>query len=234
MNWNHWNRLLYPQRCPICDRVAVFPLEICPSCREQLSYVGDRFCIKCGKSILGEEKALCHDCREGAHQFDAGRILYHYDCVREAIFRFKYEGRREYASFFGKEMARCFGANIKSWGVQAILPVPLYAGKEKIRGFNQARELGAELGARLGLPLCDRMMIREKDTIPQKELTRFERQKNLKKAFKIVQNDVKYETIIIVDDVYTTGSTMDAMAGELKAFGVSNVFFITLSSGEGI
>ena len=84
------------------------------------------------------------------------------------------------------------------------------------------------------MPVCTGWLVREKNTRPLKYENPQERQNNLKKAFNITQNDVKLEKIVIVDDIYTTGSTMDEVSGVLKAAGVKEIYFIALACGTGI
>lgn len=123
---------------------------------------------------------------------------------------------------------------ILSWRPDALVPVPLHPERERKRGYNQAALLAQALGKRLNIPVLSDWLVRVKNTKPQKELEGTARQNNLKKAFKIVQDDVKLNTIVIIDDIYTTGSTIDAAALECRAAGVRRVFFITLAIGKGL
>ena len=113
-------------------------------------------------------------------------------------------------------------------------PVPIHKKRLRRRGYNQATLFAAALGRELQIPVIDNLISRVENTKPMKMLSGRERQNNLKKAFKIGQNDVKLDTIIIIDDIYTTGSTIDALAREIKKAGVTNIYFIALAIGEGI
>lgn len=231
-----WIReLLFPRRCPVCDKpVKPAGKLICDSCRKKLRYVSRVHCMKCGKSLPDEETEYCRDCRKKSHSYRQGKSLYEYRSIADSIYRFKYGKRREYAEFFGREMAEHFADTIKQWHAQALVPVPIHASRKKERGYNQAELLAKELGRCLGIPVRDDLIVRCKKTIPQKELKGVERQNNLKKAFKIVRNDVKLSTIIIIDDIYTTGSTVDEMAEMLKRTGINTVYVLTLAIGRGI
>ena len=227
--------LLFPRRCPVCDKpVDKMGRYICTKCRKKIRYVQSPFCFKCGKSLKDERQEYCEDCKNANHIFDRGRALYEYDTVKEAVYRFKYEGRKEYADFFGKELAGKLGGLIKDWNADAIVPVPLYKEREKERGYNQAALLARALGQELHIPVNEKFIYRKKATEAQKKLKGKERQNNLKNAFKIGQNDVKLKTIIVVDDIYTTGATMDEMARCLKNAGVSKVYCISLAVGRGM
>ena len=114
------------------------------------------------------------------------------------------------------------------------MPVPLHKSRMRKRGYNQARVLAGELSALTGIPVYADWIGRVEKTVPMKDLPAAERQNNLKRAFKILRNDVKLNTIIIIDDIYTTGSTIDAMSRELRNVGVRRIYFITLAIGRGI
>lgn len=224
--------LLFPRRCPICDDIVVpWGTLCCPGCQKRIGYLGNHYCMRCGKGLSGEENEYCHDCRKYPHKFVRGRSLYRYESVAGALFRFKYQGRQEYADFFGEELYRYLGRDIQTMGIEAVVPVPLHKSRLKERGYNQAGILGKALAKRCGLAFREDMVIRHKKTVPQKQLSRKERQNNLKKAFKLTRNDVKLNTLLIVDDIYTTGSTVDALAQVLLAGGARQIYVVTLATG---
>lgn len=230
--------VIFPLRCPACDRpVPYFDREqgICPECAESFSLIKGARCCLCGRMLMGDEEELCGDCRinGGRHYYTKGLALYEYnDMMRKAIYRFKYEGRREYAEFFGKMMARQFGNAVRRAGVEGIIPVPLHPKREAERGYNQAELLAKAFGKETQIPVYGKYVIRVRNTPPMKTLDGTKRQNNLKKAFKIGQNDVKLNITIVVDDIYTTGSTIDAVADVLLEAGISRVYFMTLAIGK--
>ena len=227
--------LLFPRRCPVCDRpVKPFGRDICDGCRGTLILIREPRCLKCGKQLQDAGAEYCYDCSRRRHVYTKGAALYSYACIRQTIYRFKYAGRKEYADFLGRALAENLGTLIRSWHPDALVPVPLHPDRERIRGYNQAALLAQELGKRLDIPVLSGWLVRVKNTSPQKALEGAARQNNLKKAFKIVQDDVKLNTIVIIDDIYTTGSTIDAAALECRTAGVRRVFFITLAIGKGL
>ena len=121
-----------------------------------------------------------------------------------------------------------------SLGAQALVPVPIHKSRQKKRGYNQALLLAEVLSAYCGIPVYDDLIARCGKTKAQKNLTDRERQNNLKKAFKIGRNDVKLKTIIVVDDIYTTGTTLDAVAKVCKEAGVVSVYSLTVAVGKGL
>ncbi|MCM1043980.1 MAG: ComF family protein [Candidatus Gastranaerophilales bacterium] len=225
-------QLLFPLRCPVCDRIAPYGEKICLSCMERLKPITPPWCMKCGKK-LREDGELCGDCRKRTHLFVRGRALYEYESVAPSIYRMKYGNRREYAAFFGEETARYLGDFIQKIRPDALIPIPLHKKRIRKRGYNQAALLAREIGDRTGVPVYEDLLIRVKNTVPLKRQNPEERQNNLKKAFIIAQNDVKLKTIILIDDIYTTGSTMDEAAATWRTAGVENIYFIALSSGAG-
>lgn len=191
-------------------------------------------CCQCGKKLLNREAEYCGDCSRGHHLFSAGRALYEYEDIAPALYRFKYGGCREYASFFGRELAEQLGNYIYSLKPEGLVPVPMYPAKERRRGYNQAGLLAQALGRELDIPVYPKIVVRNRNTRPMKELNCEERLNNLKKAFNLARNGVKLKTIILVDDIYTTGSTMDQVSAVLLNGGCQNIYFVTLAVGAGV
>lgn len=230
--WEGMLDIVFPARCPVCDKPLPVSELICPACRKELEYIKPPRCLKCGKHIGDERQEYCKGCRIAAHQFEKGRGLFAYRSAAKSMYRLKYAGRREYARFYGRQIAASLGGTIRSWKADALVPVPIHYSRKRERGYNQAEALAKEIGKELGIPVESRLLKRVKKTLPQKYLDDRERQNNLKKAFKISGNDVKLKTIIIVDDIYTTGSTIDACAAALKEAGIKKVYFVAAAIGK--
>lgn len=227
-------QLVFPLRCPVCDGIVTpFGEKICLDCLKRLKYVSPPRCLKCGKHLEDEEQEYCRDCSGREHAFIQGRALYEYDSAAAAIYRFKYGNRREYADFFGEELAGYLGEYIRRIRPDGLIPIPLHPARQRRRGYNQAYLLAKAVSRYTGVPVYDKILIRVKNTAPLKKLNFRERQNNLKKAFNIRGNDVKLKTIILIDDIYTTGSTMDEAAAVLRRAGVEQVYFLTLACGSG-
>lgn len=227
--------LLFPRRCPVCDEpVRPWNALVCAECAPKFEYIKPPRCLKCGKHIGDGTKEYCDDCAAHPHLYDSGRALFSYRSVSASIARFKYSGRREYAACYAACMEKQLGGFIRACRAEALVPVPLHKSRFKKRGYNQAGELAKAISALTGIPVRADLIARTGKTAPMKDLSAAERQNNLKKAFKICRNDVKLKIIIIIDDIYTTGSTIDAMSRELKKTGVERIYFITLAIGRGI
>ena len=166
--------------------------------------------------------------------FDRGRALYSYESAAASVYRFKYGGRREYSDFYGEQLTEYLGDFIRSVRPDALIPIPLHRKRMAARGYNQAQLLAEAVEKRMGIPVYRDFLLRVKNTAPLKYENPKERQNNLKRAFKIRQNDVKLNTIVIIDDIYTTGSTIDSMARVLHGAGITEVYFVALTIGRGI
>lgn len=227
--------VFYPPQCPFCQELTGgSDIVCCQNCRDRLPFVEGPRCFKCGKTIASAETEFCRDCAGKAHVFRQGVSLWSYDkIVKGAVYRFKYKNRRAYASCFARELARKYGEQIRGWNAQAIIPVPIHRKRYRQRGYNQAELLSRCLSEHIQVPVCNDLVVRTRNTKPQKELNDKERQKNLKNAFKIVGNSVKLKRVIVVDDIYTTGATADAMAQVLQSAGIEVVYVVTLCIGKG-
>ncbi|MBR4759857.1 MAG: ComF family protein [Lachnospiraceae bacterium] len=226
--------LIFPPRCPVCDGLLKKREQIvCSRCEKNLPYVMEPYCMKCGKALEDEGDDLCPDCRRITHDFVRCRSVFVYeDRMKSAMYRFKYGGRKEYAKAFADLTVRHLGDWIRQIGPDAVISVPLHKSRMRKRGYNQAGLFAKALSERLGLVCREDLVIRSKKTLPQKNLSRSERQKNLKKAFKIRQNDVKLGTVLLIDDIYTTGSTMDALAQTFSEAGAKSVYCVTICTGK--
>lgn len=226
-------QLLFPLRCPICDEIVTpYGEKICLECIKKVKLITQPWCMQCGKK-LNNNTNYCEDCRRTQHKYIRGRALYEYRSVSLSLYRYKYGGRREYADFYGEEICRYLGDFIQKVKPDGLVPIPLHPKRQKKRGYNQAELLARAVGKYSGVPVYSKLVKRTKNTTPLKLLNPTERQNNLKKAFNISQNDVKLNTVIIIDDIYTTGSTIDEVADVLKKSGTDNIYFITLAAGKG-
>lgn len=227
--------LVYPRRCPVCHEIVTPKGEmICIACRKRLRPILEPRCKKCGKPLSKEEQEYCYDCAKGKHCYQEGIALYPYDEVmQKSIAYFKFRNRREYARPYAEEIQRYLGERLLRWNVDCMVPIPIHKKKQISRGFNQAEVLAKEVSRLLKIPVDAELLERIRKTLPQKELNEEERRKNLINAFQITKKGVKYKKIILVDDIYTTGSTIDACSKVLKASGIQEVYFLSLCIGVG-
>ena len=227
--------LIFPRRCPICDRpVRPYGAFACDDCADGVGFVHGATCYKCGKPLTDEAMEYCEDCARTRHVFNRGISLFEYRSVSDSIYRFKYRGRREYAAWYGRVMAQKLGGKLLSLHPDALVPVPIHSSKMRSRGYNQSALIARELSDRINIPVWEDAVRRIKRTTPLKDLTPSERNIILRGAFKLGVNDVKLKTIVIIDDIYTTGATVDAVADVFLRNGARDVFFATLATGKGV
>ncbi len=211
MNILKWLDYLYPPRCPVCEKIST--AGICPECRKKVHFILKDYCMKCGKPLEDAQEEYCRDCRRRRHMFVRNRALLSYrGPVKLSLYQMKYGNRREYAVTYGQEMAKMLGIWIHHSGITRIVPVPLHISRKRKRGYNQAELIARGLGKELQLPVDTRLLYRVRRTKPQKKLNDQQRKQNLKNAFEVKKKIDKSERILLVDDIYTTGSTVDAAA----------------------
>lgn len=232
---NIWKKILgiiYPKTCCFCGKVS--EKELCDVCAKKVIYIEEPRCKCCGKPVRYAEQEYCYDCQKNTHAYEQGKSLWiHKMPVSLSIYQFKYKNRRIYGEFYAKEMARLYGNLIRFWGVEVIVPIPLHRRKKRLRGYNQAAVIAKQLGKIMGIPVDCNSIVRNRYTRPQKELNDKERKQNLKQAFSVTNKWKNYKRVLLIDDIYTTGSTIDTVAEELKKNGVQKVWFLTISIGQG-
>lgn len=226
--------LLFPRRCPVCDKPLAPQEELIHlQCKAKLPYVSGPVCYKCGKPVNHSEIQYCTDCSRRRHLFVQGKSLLVYNQIMEkSIAKYKYNGRREYGVYYSKQLLAVYGDWLTSLKADVIIPVPLHWKKQRDRGYNQAAVIAKYIGQSIHLPVDTKYLRRKTRTKPQKQLTPQQRYANLKQAFKIVKKNQKYRCIILVDDIYTTGSTIDACTKLLLEAGAKDVYFISVCIGS--
>lgn len=190
------------------------------------------------------------DCASHRRSFDGGFSVFQYGrrnlppvkgkkpgyerhSMGESILRFKYHNCREYADYYIEELLLGYRSAIQRICPDVIIPVPVHPARKRARGYNQAEILARKLGEALDIEVCTTLLIRIKKTRPQKELNDRQRLQNLREAF-VLSGQVPraYQTILLVDDIYTTGSTMEACSRRLKEGGASQVYAVSICSGQ--
>lgn len=218
---------LWPERCPFCGKAE--KRGVCSSCREKLEdlVIREPRCMKCGKPIRYAEKEYCYDCSHTDHIYDRGVGLWlHKEPVSTSVYRFKYHNQRCYAAYYASWMAEAFAPLLGRWDPEMIVPVPLHPKRRRKRGYNQAEILAKELAKRLHVPIDTKAVLRVRDTKPQKTLNSVLRRKNMEGAFAAGKSLKGTKRVLVVDDIYTTGNTISAVAETLKKAGVQKVHFL--------
>lgn len=196
--------------------------------------------MHCGRPVLSDLVEYCFDCEKKKKRgdkdtfFQGKSLLLYKGVVKQTMYRFKYSNKREYGTFFAEFAMEQWGEWLFRCEIDAIVPVPMFRRKKRMRGYNQAEVFGRELAKYLRVPMDRNVVIRKKDTRPMKELNDIERENNLRNAFQIARDIVKYKKILLVDDIYTTGSTADEVSRVLLEAGVEKIYFLSICMGQGL
>ncbi len=225
--------LLYPPRCPVCGQPAPFGLKICPECRKRLPVIETKRCRKCGKPIEDFD-VLCPDCVREDHLYDRGLGIYMYDeTMKRAISELKYKGRREYGEVFGELLYENARSELMYWKPDCLIPIPLHPAREAERGYNQARIISEALSKRCGIPVRSDILTRTMETDRMKELSAKDRINNMIRAFEVSEGCRELRSVVLIDDIYTTGSTVDAASAVLRRAGIDEIYFLAVCIGGG-
>ena len=216
----------------IIDRTRNYSL--CDTCMKNMHWITGRHCLICGKALPDTyDGSVCYDCLAYGHIFDEGISAVEYGTAERAlIMDFKYNGKSYYKRPLGEIMADRLA--LESWDIDYITSVPIHESRLAERGYNQSELLAREVGKRINIPYKE-VLYRKENTRPMKGMSRIERREALKGMFEVVPSREPVmgegDNILIVDDIYTTGSTFDACAEMLKANGAGKVYCLAFASG---
>ncbi len=215
--------LLFPPWCVGCRRSGTW---LCSSCLHQVGRAGEAVCPRCGRPYGGV--GVCPACRRQDLVLESARAPYVFEgAIQKAVHGLKYRGRRVLAEPLGELLAEYL--RTLSWPISTITAVPLHRQRERVRGYNQAGLLARILARRTGWPLLEDRLVRWRDTPPQVGLDGQARLENVRGAFRWESEQPPPGQVILVDDVYTTGATMEACAGALRAAGATEVRGLALA-----
>ncbi len=233
--------LIYPPRCSICqaflrDKIAPGSnrdLPFCESCFKGFTEIKSPICPLCGRHFSDgiEQDRVCEDCLRKRPSYDIARAPYLYGgALMTAIHELKYAQRIHLADSLGSLLASFAQTWIGELKGCLVMPVPLHPRRLRARGFNQSLLLARSVASKTGAELDFLSLRRTRFTKPQTELSSEERKKNVRKAFEVVKPAAaKGRTILLVDDVATTGSTLNECAKALKRAGAEGVLCLVLA-----
>ena len=197
-------------------------------------------CALCDGILERKEEGLCEACRKRVRiaecPFEGGYAAFPYTGIyRDAVRRFKYSGRAEYAAWFAEAVLEAGRGLADTWQPEALVPVPIHRNRFRERGYNQAEELARELGKRLHVPCEAEMVTRCRDTLPQNGLDPAGRKENLQGAFAVRDKAAVPARVVLVDDIRTTGSTLRELEKVLRKSGAEEVRAMCIClAGNGI
>lgn len=208
-----------------------FPL--CNSCLERVKLLGDSICSFCGRPLDSTQSRICRYCRHKSFSFACARSVALYETpLKECIHAFKYRGITTLLPFLGNLMLEYLERNPFLRKVDGIVAVPLHRSRLRERGFNQSLLLARYVAEGFNLPVLSGVQ-RVKSTLPQVGLSHKEREKNLKNAFCVVRShDLVDKEILIVDDVFTSGATVESLARTLLKAGSKRVMVLTCATSS--
>ena len=234
--------LIYPRVCPVCDKASDRPgRHVCWSCFSAVEWYQDGLCDLCGSFFGGEIKHryLCSACSGGAHFFDRARAAAKYDSdIKKVIHAFKYNGAVWLEKDLTDVLEGCLRAHFEVAKIDVVIPVPLFPAKERYRRYNQSALLAESLASRIDRRCDQKSLIRTRASESQTGFDAKSRRENVKNAFFVTESEMVYRRhILLVDDVMTTGATLDACAQALKNAGAAKVWAVSCArnsvGGEG-
>jgi ComF family protein len=229
--------VLFPSRCLLCQQTVVSSeneaaIDLCDSCFQALP-VNLNACQRCALPLADdiEAKVLCGRCITRLPEFDYAHSLFRYEeDVVTLVQQLKFSEKISCARSIGEMLlSACKSDNsLQQEKPDCLLPVPLHSSRLKQRGFNQSIEITRLLAKRLNIKLEYDAVIRQRSTLAQTGLSAKKRRKNIKGAFSLSKN-IPYKHVLIIDDVVTTGSTVNELAGLLKKNGVARVGVLSIA-----
>ena len=251
--------LVFPRICPVCGHILTENSikgspnpYICRKCYEILNFPQNPRCLRCSRPIMNELQEYCRSCERERKHFDQGIALMMHDiAAQKIIYDLKFSNKRDNADMLAFEAVQKCRDMILFWNPDMMIPVPLSRRKERDRGFNQALLLADRLSLYLeeqgiSIPVRADILERTRETSPMKTLDSSQRKINIRGAFRInpgltghdknssglnICSDITSSSILLIDDIYTSGATLSECAGVLKQAGAMNVYFLTFSIG---
>ncbi len=223
---------LFPSRCILCQQTVSGSFEICPDCFNTLPH-NEHCCVRCAlplaEGISGE--LLCGRCIQKTPAFDYVYSPFRYeDDIINLVHQLKFGEKISYARTIGEMLLTKFQGDLlsKQGKPECLMPVSLHDARMRQRGFNQSIEVARVLAKKIEIPIEYDAVIRQRSTSPQTGLNAQQRRKNIKGAFSLAR-EIKYRHVLIIDDVVTTGSTVNELARVLKKNKVERVGVLSIA-----
>ena len=231
--------LFYPALCHICGKKTIlWNQNLCKDCLKKMKKRLPPFCIKCGRQLSGEAELQekCSDCKKNNLYFDRVLSVFYYDDVlKELVHNFKYKKLTSLTKEFVEltlDFMREYAIGKK---IDLVVSIPMHPLRLFKREINPSHILAKNIAKKLAVRYSGNLLKKTKNTPPQSKLTRAERMKNVKGSFSMQKNNtpyVRHKKVLVVDDLFTTGSTVNECARVLKESGSSYVEVITLARGD--
>jgi competence protein ComFC len=219
----------------VIDRTR--PYALCDRCVQKFHWMGKKTCQKCGKILdEGYPHDVCADCRDMNHQFTKGFSCTQYGLYERVLMMdYKYHEKPWIGKKVGDILADRMGS--QDFHPDLVLPVPIHKDRKAKRGYNQVELMARQYVKRMELAMDNRVLVRTKNTLPMRNLGVTARIDNVRDAFSIrtgYEAVIANKTILLIDDIYTTGSTADSCTQTLLAGGAKEVWLLTFASGSNV
>ncbi|MES2461662.1 MAG: ComF family protein [Armatimonadota bacterium] len=236
--------LVYPPRCLVCEQYDT--PSLCENCAAAFTAIPEPLCQICGRPMEPEMKGVCRTCEAHRQEsgkdwaFDGARSAGIFEgSLRHAVHQLKYNGGESLGPALGAYLANCLGGfelftKEQMGTIDGVLAVPMHPVRERNRGFNQAALLAAPVAEMLGVPLLSSTTVRRSRRPAQVGLSSTARRRNLTNAFVVSPEEVlrlQGRQILVIDDVFTTGTTVNACAAALRDAGANRILIATLAGG---
>ncbi len=245
--WQEVLDRIYPSGlyCICCGKITddTRTYSLCNECMSAVKWAVGRTCAKCGKPLSpNDPREICFNCTEHRHEFDRGFTCAEYGAhERSIVYSLKYDDRLDIAALIAEMMTDRMKAEFGADGLAArydlLVPVPASRRRREIRGYNQAELISMHFSENTGVPFRGEILQRTRETIAMKGLTPDERRLNIRGSFELKKgalSTVRGARCLIVDDIYTTGATIDETARVLKASGAVSADFLSFANGADV
>lgn len=229
---NSFSSLLFTWLCPGCNTLLEYPNVVCVDCELSLPRIRDPFCLRCGTAFPQHWKVkICPECHQHKHRITAIRSVYEYEgLAAQMVKEAKYLRKGRYLRYFADQLFVLARTEFPP-SIKAVIPVPLHRKREWTRTFNQAEILAIRIAKLWDLPVWNALKKISK-TKPQSSLSGSTRRSNLQNAFKFRNSKRVHKSVLLVDDVITTGSTLNECARILRQNGVKRIYAVTIARAE--
>ncbi len=231
--------LVYPPLCHGCGKKTTLPEQgLCSDCLNKIKKRFPPFCIKCGRQLPGSPSTqdLCSDCKEVKPYYDRAFSVFCYDgLVKELVHIFKYKKMTSLVNEFAELIVDFIKEYSICKKIDIALSIPMHPRRLLQREINPSHILAKNTAKKLGIRYSGNLLVKTKNTPPQSKLKRHERINNIKGSFSIKKNKfrtLQHENVLLVDDLFTTGSTVNECSRILKEAGVNYIEVITLARGD--
>lgn len=228
-------KLVHGTRCLVCGKVVEpdsLNLGCCPDCAKQLKLRTKGFCPSCGKIYESEIEPpyYCLQCRKIKRPWNRFGFFQAYKYpLKDVILDYKFNGELGYSNLLQSLLIKAYEFHIAPHCPEMILPVPSHSKRLQERGFNQCVEISRALASYLSVPIQSKAILRIKPTLVQSGLTPKQRRRNISGSIKAESQIVKNKNVLLVDDIYTTGATLNACCSSLLRSGVNRIDVLVLA-----